>query len=146
MSHDLKQSFTMLLGFAIGFSVAVILMPSHLALATTSGIICGILAGAFFAQVNYGDVFWHVNHGDDRSSDRTVKPDRKKHSTRSISTLRFHVMTMGSNEKRKRKFQNERAYWISHLRAKYFIPGLQEQQGRRYQRRVKPREGQRVES
>ncbi len=55
-------------------------------------------------------------------------------------------MITGSNARQKKNFQNEKAYWISHLRAQNFIPGRQEQQGRRYQRRVKPREGLRIES
>ncbi len=180
MSHDLKQSFTMVIGFLIGFSMAFIFMPSSLALAITSGIVCGLLSGAFFAQVSYGDVFWHVGEPtavaaegvkhpsavsktpaasagrtryskrwsptDNRTENRAVKSARKKQSTSSFSISRFHAMITGSSARQKKSIQKEKAYGISHQRAQTFIPGRQEQQGRRYQRRVKAREGLRIES
>ncbi len=183
MSHDLRQAFTMVIGFVIGFSMALIFMPSNLALAMTSGVVCGLLAGAFFAQVSYGDVFWHVgeftasdegvgqpsmvpktlvstagrtrfsngrspadSRADNQADGRTGKPAQKKHSTNIFSTSRFHVMITGSSARQKKNIQKEKANWVSHQRAQTFIPGRQEQQGRRYQRRVKPREGLRIES
>lgn len=183
MSHDLKQSFTMVIGFIIGFSMATIFVPSNLALATTSGIVCGILAGAFHAQVSYGDVFWHVgesiasvegikqpssvpnnsasnterarcsdaksmagNRAESQAENRTGKLARKNRSTSSFSTSRFRTMLTGSNAKQNKSMQKEKSYWMSHQRSQTFIPGRQEQQGRRYQRRVKPREGLRIES
>lgn len=164
MSHDLKQSFTMVVGFIIGLSLAFIIMPSNLALAVTSGIVCGLLAGAFFAQVNYGDVFWHAGHSFGSAEDvkqpltvpktsasraergRSEKPAQKRHSTSSFSTSRFYAMITGSSARRNNNPHKERSYWTSRQRAQTFIPGRQEQQGRRYQRRVKPREGLRIES
>ena len=179
MSHDLRQAFTMVIGFVIGFSMALIFMPSNLALAITSGIVCSLLAGAFIAQVGYGDVFWHVGEftasdegveqssmapktsvstagrtrysngrspADSRADGRTGKPAQKKHSNNSFSTSRFHVMITGSSARQKKNIQKEKANWTSHQRVQTFTPGRQEQQGRRYQRRVKPREGLRIES
>ncbi|MBN2296392.1 MAG: hypothetical protein JXM70_28445 [Pirellulales bacterium] len=179
MSHDLKQSFTMIIGFALGFAMASVFVPSNLALTLTTGVVCGILAGAFYAQVSYGDVFWHMGESivsvtgskqlsthsntstesterskysdakskaENRSENQTGKSADKNRSTSSFSTSRFRVMSTGSNAKHKKSLQKEKSYWISHQRSQTFIPGRQEQQGRRYQRRVKPREGLRIDS
>jgi hypothetical protein len=179
MSHDLKQSLTMVIGFLVGFTMAYLFLPSSLALAISSGIACSLLSGAFFAQVSYGDVFWHVGESaasgkgsnqssivpkttsanagqkkfsngntptEKRTNGRDDKTAHKKSFTSSLSTLRFQVMNAGSRARRKKNGQNEKLYWKSYQRAKTFIPGLQEQQGRRYQRRVKPREGLRIDS
>jgi len=173
----------MVIGFTIGLSMASIFLPSNLALAMTTGIVCGLLAGAFYAQVSYGDVFWHIgesvasaegvqqpsnapknsesnsertrysgtkptaeNHEVNRTKNRTGKLARKNRSTSSFSTSRFRAMITGNNARQKKYAQKEKSYWISHQRSQTFIPGRQEQQGRRYQRRVKQREGLRIES